>query len=109
MSSVRIPQAIVKWRRQVSIAGAALLLFGQLLAASHFHQFEKSYSAQAASHLEGLCAVCLLVSHAPAGTNIAPLPHTSLADSDYAPPVLRTEVRASQAILFSGRAPPRSI
>jgi hypothetical protein len=61
--------------RRVALAGAALILFAQLLGAAHWHPANLDRTASASTALSadsGVCAVCLLAFHTTLSPAAAP-------------------------------------
>lgn len=96
--------------RRIAVAGAALILFVQLLGAIHWHpaNFDNAASASAALSVDnGLCAVCLLAFHTslnPATVPTLAHPQRELA---MAPVVGSAEFSTFAPASHLTRAPPR--
>jgi hypothetical protein len=95
--------------RRVALAGAALILFAQLLGAAHWHpaNLDRTASASAALSADsGVCAVCLLAFHTSLNPAAAPaLVHPQRAVSKA--PAARVAVLSSlEFASHLTRAPP---
>ncbi len=111
---MHVRSVVTKGRRLtrfLATATAVALLTGQLLAAGHFHQTsaDTSLGPRAVAVLDGICAVCLFHSHAPAAAHALPklvapaISRTPIFSADLLGPLSR------YVLTQRGRSPPCSL
>jgi hypothetical protein len=98
--------------RRIAVAGAALILFVQLLGAIHWHpaNFDNAASASAALSVDnGLCAVCLLAFHSSLNPATVPTLAHPLRELAMAPVAGCAGFSAFDPASHLSRAPPVSL
>jgi hypothetical protein len=98
--------------RTIALTAAALILGAQLVALTHFHQGNpaRRFNAQAQVVADdGLCALCMLVFHAPFNPAAAPPLRHPQAEARFAEPTVADFHGSDSFSSCQTRAPPAAL